>query len=81
MSEAFSEPAPHHQAIESQPQAPPTPTRELVPASTDGPVSSKAFMAQSVYDDRKKSTAVAYLLWFFLGLWGAHRCLPDPWHP
>jgi TM2 domain-containing membrane protein YozV len=73
MTEAFSEPSAKHQAIEPLVQTLPTPHRELVPAATDGPVSSNAFMAQSVYDDRKKSTTVAYLLWFFLGGWGAHR--------
>jgi TM2 domain-containing membrane protein YozV len=29
--------------------------------------------AQSEYDDAKKSSGVAYLLWFALGVVGAHR--------
>lgn len=28
---------------------------------------------QLTYDANKKSTGVAYLLWFFLGVFGAHR--------
>lgn len=32
-----------------------------------------AARAQMSYDARRKSTAVAYLLWFFLGGFGAHR--------
>lgn len=36
-------------------------------------ISTNAVRAQSFYDDKKKSTAVAYLLWFFVGAWGAHR--------
>ena len=27
----------------------------------------------TAYEDKRKSTGVAYLLWFFLGLFGAHR--------
>jgi TM2 domain-containing membrane protein YozV len=27
----------------------------------------------SVYEDKRKSTGVAYLLWLFIGLFGAHR--------
>ena len=30
-------------------------------------------LAQSEYDDAKKSTGVAYAFWFFLGALGAHR--------
>jgi TM2 domain-containing membrane protein YozV len=29
--------------------------------------------AQMIYDANKKSTGAAYLLWFFLGGFGAHR--------
>jgi TM2 domain-containing membrane protein YozV len=30
-------------------------------------------LAQSEYDDVKKSKGVAYAFWFFLGVFGAHR--------
>ena len=29
--------------------------------------------SQMMYDAKRKSTGVAYLLWFFLGMFGAHR--------
>jgi len=42
-------------------------------ADTSAAVGQNTFMAQSAYEDRKTSLVVAYLLWFFLGAWGAHR--------
>jgi TM2 domain-containing membrane protein YozV len=40
--------------------------------STDNSVATM-MQAQSAYDDVKKSAAVAYAFWFFLGGFGGHR--------
>lgn len=40
--------------------------------TTDNSVAAM-MQAQSAYDDVKKSAAVAYAFWFFLGGFGAHR--------
>jgi TM2 domain-containing membrane protein YozV len=34
---------------------------------------NEAARSQMLYDANRKSTGVAYLLWFFLGMFGAHR--------
>lgn len=42
-----------------------------IPAPPMPPASDAARLMQ--YDAAKKSTAIAYLLWFFLGYFGVHR--------
>lgn len=44
---------------------------KFTPASPMPPASDAARLMQ--YDAAKKSTAIAYLLWFFLGQFGVHR--------
>lgn len=39
----------------------------------DGPRVSDDTRARLMYDANKKSVLIAYLLWFFLGFFGAHR--------
>jgi len=39
----------------------------------DGAVTQNTFLAQSAYEDRKKSVGIGYLLWFFFGAIGGHR--------
>jgi TM2 domain-containing membrane protein YozV len=36
-------------------------------------VTAELFRAQSEYEDERKSTGIAYLLWAFLGFFGGHR--------
>jgi len=44
----------------------------ISPASARPPVSGDA-QAMMMFEANKKSTAVSYLLWFFLGGFGGHR--------
>ncbi|MEU4218699.1 TM2 domain-containing protein [Actinoplanes sp. NPDC026623] len=44
-----------------------------VPMHHAGDQLVRQIQAQSAYDDVKKSAGVAFALWFFLGMLGAHR--------
>lgn len=51
--------------------APPPPVWNAPPSVAGAPSSDAARLMQ--YDASKKSTGIAYLLWFFLGGFGVHR--------
>jgi TM2 domain-containing membrane protein YozV len=68
----MSEPLPPEHQFPVAPQPAAFPAGAVTPAY-DGAVTQSTFMAQSAYDDAKKSVGIGYLLWFFFGVFGAHR--------
>ncbi len=68
-SEAKSGPAPRPARSQDKPQAPPTEAAPEIAAPTEAPAAAPDITAHG----GPKSLAVTYLLWFFLGGFGAHR--------